>query len=151
VDDAMLLLYQGRINSPRVTPNLTVSCVALTLCLPNGILALPPARKDVLLNPDNGEYHSCLGRIQERRTPPSFIIAARLAGKVRNEFEATVRLNPKSVDARADLADFYLEAPGIVGSERKGGRAGARDRQVLDPATQSHRVQARIAGRGGTQ
>jgi hypothetical protein len=86
-----------------------------------------------------------------RRTTPSFIIAARLAGKVRNEFEATVRLNPKSVDARADLADFYLEAPGIVGSERKGGRAGARDRQVLDPATQSHRVQARIAGRGGTQ
>jgi hypothetical protein len=53
-----------------------------------------------------------------RRTTPSFIIAARLAGKVRNEFEATVRLNPKSVDARADLADFSLEASGTVGSAK---------------------------------
>ncbi len=38
-----------------------------------------------------------------------------LARKVRDAFEAAVRLNPHSGDAFDDLGEFYVEAPGIVG------------------------------------
>ena len=38
-----------------------------------------------------------------------------LARKVRDAFEAAVRLNPANGDAFDDLGEYYLEAPGIVG------------------------------------
>lgn len=38
-----------------------------------------------------------------------------LAKKVRDAFEAAVKLNPRSSDAFDDLGEFYLEAPGLVG------------------------------------
>jgi hypothetical protein len=87
--------------------------------LPNGIVALLRARKPFhSIQTPVSTIRGWAESMGRRWTTPSFIIAARLAGKVRNEFEATVRLNPKSVDARADLADFCLEAPGIVGSAK---------------------------------
>ena len=38
-----------------------------------------------------------------------------LAGKVRSQFETAAQLSPKNVDVHTDLAEFYVEAPGIVG------------------------------------
>ena len=60
--------------------------------------------------------------------------AASLAGKVRNEFEAAVRLDPNNVDARSDLGEFYLEAPGIVGGGRDKAEAQTQALAALDPA-----------------
>jgi len=59
--------------------------------------------------------------------------AAGLAKKVRTEFETAVRLNPNSADARTDLAEFYLEAPGIVGGGRDKAEAQAQKLAVIDP------------------
>src|SRR3954447_20505464 len=71
--------------------------------------------KAVTLAPDNSQFHLWLGRIYgEKADKASFLTAAGLARRVAREFEAAVHLNPRNVDARTDLAEFYLEAPGIV-------------------------------------
>ena len=52
--------------------------------------------KAVSLQPNNGEYHLWLGRTYgEKADASSFIHAAGLAKKVRNEFERAVQLDPK--------------------------------------------------------
>jgi cytochrome c-type biogenesis protein CcmH/NrfG len=144
VDNAILLL-QGKIDaSPHDAESYNYLCRAYFMVgeWDPGIAA---CEKAVALDPDNSEYHAWLGRIYgEKADHSSFVTAARLAGKVRNEFEAAVRLSPKSVDARADLADFYLEAPGIVGGGKDRAEAQAQEIAKLDTA-QGHRVEARIA------
>ena len=101
--------------------------------------------KAVSLAPDNSQFHLWLGRIYgEKADKSGFMTAAGLAHKVRSEFEAAVHLNPNSVDARSDLAEFYLEAPGIVGGGRDKAQEQADSLLRLDPA-RAHWVNARIA------
>lgn len=99
----------------------------------------------VALDPNNSQFHLWLGRIYgEKADRVSFFTAAGLAKRVVREFEAAVHLNPGSVDARTDLAEFYLEAPGIVGGGRDKAEQQADSLQSLDPA-KAHWVNARIA------
>ena len=101
--------------------------------------------KAVSLAPDNSQFHLWLGRIYgEKADKSGFMTAAGLARKVRDEFEKAVHLNPRSVDARSDLAEFYLEAPGIVGGGRDKAQEQADSLVSLDPA-RAHWVNARIA------
>src|ERR1700730_4599978 len=70
----------------------------------------------VNLAPQNSLYHLWLGRTYgEKADRAGFMSAAGLAKKVRSKFERAVELDPKSWEARTDLAEFYLEAPAIVG------------------------------------
>lgn len=144
VDDAIVLL-QGKIKStPSDSDSYNLLCRAYYM-LGNLDPGISACEKAVSLSPDNGDYHSWLGRIYgEKAGHASFITAARLAGKVREEFETAVRLNPNSVDARSDLADFYVEAPGIVGGGKDKAEAQAQAIATTDPA-QAHHVRARIA------
>jgi tetratricopeptide (TPR) repeat protein len=99
----------------------------------------------VAIDPGNGLYHLWLGRLYgEKADSSSFLSAAFLAKKVRSEFETAVRLSPDNVDARTDLAEFYLEAPGIVGGGRDKAEAEAATLDKLDPA-KAHWVKARLA------
>ena len=101
--------------------------------------------KAVALDPDNSQFHLWLGRIYgEKADKANFFTAAGLAKRVVREFEAAVHLNPKNVDARTDLAEFYLEAPGIVGGGRDKAEQQADSLQSLDPS-KAHWVNARIA------
>jgi Tfp pilus assembly protein PilF len=101
--------------------------------------------KAVALAPGNSQFHLWLGRIYgEKADGTTFVTAAGLARKVRSEFEVAVRLNPSNVDARSDLAEFYLEAPGIIGGGRDKAEAQANSLAKIDP-TMAHWVQARIA------
>ncbi|HXJ85647.1 MAG TPA: tetratricopeptide repeat protein [Candidatus Binatia bacterium] len=76
------------------------------------------------LDPQKSSYSLWLGRIYgEKADRAGFLSAASLAKKVRNSFERAVELAPNDWEARVDLGEFYLEAPGIVG----GGKDKARE------------------------
>lgn len=99
----------------------------------------------VVLSPQNSQFHLWLGRIYgEKADHSGFMTAAGLAQRVRGEFETAVQLSPNSVDARSDLAEFYLEAPGIVGGGRDKAEQQAKLLASLDPA-RADWVKARIA------
>ena len=101
--------------------------------------------KAIALAPDNGLYHLWLGRIYgEKADRAGFLSAAGLAKKVRAEFERAVELAPDSWEARTDLAEFYLEAPGIVGGGKDKARAQADLIAPLNPGM-AHWVRGRIA------
>jgi len=107
--------------------------------------SISACEKAVSLAPDNSQYHLWLGRVYgEKADRSGWMTAAGLAKHVRSEFETAVRLNPKNVDARTDLAEFYLEAPGIVGGGRDKAEAEAASLLSLDPPM-AHWVKARLA------
>lgn len=101
--------------------------------------------KAVALAAGNSDYHLWLGRVYgEKADHTSFWSAAGLAKKVRTEFETAVQLDPGNIDARTDLAEFYLEAPGIVGGGKDKAEAQAQKLAPLD-AVKAHWVRGRIA------
>jgi tetratricopeptide (TPR) repeat protein len=102
-------------------------------------------RKAVSLDPNNGRFHLWLGRVYgEKADRANFMSAASLAGKVRGEFERAVQLNPKDVEARLDLTEFYISAPGIVGGGDDKAREQAQSIATVNPARE-HWIYARIA------
>jgi len=99
----------------------------------------------VSLRPNDAYYHLWLAReYGEKAANSNPLTAATLARKARNEFERAVQLDPSSVEARLDLAEYYTEAPAIMG----GGLDKARD-QAAEMAkrnsAKSHLILARIA------
>jgi Flp pilus assembly protein TadD len=102
-------------------------------------------RKAVTLDPGNGRFHLWLGRaLGEKAERANPLAEAVLAGKVREEFERAVQLNPKDVDARLDLAEFYYSAPAIFGGGEEKAREQARSIATMDSGRE-HWVYARIA------
>jgi Flp pilus assembly protein TadD len=102
-------------------------------------------RKAVSLDPANSRFHLWLGRVYgEKADRVNFLAAAGLVGKVRGEFERAVQLNPKDVETRLDLAEFYIEAPSIVGGGEQKAREQAQSIATVNPARE-HWIYARIA------
>jgi tetratricopeptide (TPR) repeat protein len=115
--------------------------------LDNWDAGIPSCEKAVSLEPENGLYHLWLGRIYgEKADRAGFLSALGLAKKVRTEFERAVEFSPNNWEARTDLAEFYLEAPGIVGGGKDKARAQAELLAPLNPAM-AHWVKGRIAER----
>jgi tetratricopeptide (TPR) repeat protein len=108
---------------------------------------IPSCERASRLDPQKSLYHLWLGRIYgEKADHVGFLSAVGLAKKVRNSFERAVELDPKSWEARIDLADFYLEAPSIVGGGQDKARAQADALLPFNPAM-AHWILARIAGK----
>ncbi len=108
---------------------------------------IPLCERATKLDPEKSLYHLWLGRIYgEKADRAGFLSAAGLAKKVRNSFERAVDLDPKSWEARADLAEFYLEAPSIVGGGQDKARAQGDALLRISPAM-AHWIFARIAGK----
>ncbi len=75
-----------------------------------------------------------MGRSYGEKAEHSGLLAAvKLAKRVREEFETAVRLDPNNVEARADLAEFYMEAPAIMGGGRDKAEAQAQQLAIADP------------------
>ena len=107
--------------------------------------AVSTCERAVNLDPQKSLYHLWLGRTYgEKADRAGFLSAAGLAKKVHTEFERAVALDPSNVAARTDLAEFYLEAPGIVGGGKDKARAEADALAPLDPGM-SHWVIGRMA------
>src|SRR5208337_4386902 len=121
--DETIAALNGRLSSAPDAESANLLCRAY-FTLEEWDRAESSCRKAVSLDPGNSRFHLWLGRVYgEEADRANFLAAAVLAGKVRGEFERAVQLNPKDVDARLDLAEFYLSAPGIVG----GGEQKARE------------------------
>ncbi len=109
--------------------------------------AVKNGEKAVSLDPKNATYHLWLGReYGEKANSVNPLSAASLAKKAKAEFEQAVSLGPSNVQAHADLAEYYAEAPSIMG----GGLDKARDQATqvakYDQAT-SHWILALVASK----
>jgi tetratricopeptide (TPR) repeat protein len=107
--------------------------------------AIEYGEKAVQLDPNKSEYQLWLGRAYgEKADSSSFITAAGLAKKIRVSFERAVELDGDNVDARTDLAEFYVEAPGFMGggTDKAAGQAQAIARRDV---ARAHWVNAKIA------
>jgi len=148
VDEALNVLRSHINQSPNDALAHNLLCRAY-VTLGDWDRSISACEKAVSLAPDNSQYHLWLGRVYgEKADRSTWITAAGLAKHVRSEFETAVRLNPKNVDARADLAEFYMEAPGIVGGGRDKAEQQAASLLSLDPPM-AHWVKARLAEKRG--
>lgn len=106
--------------------------------------AVTEGERAVALDPSNSGYHMWLGRMYgEKADHSSFVTAAGLAKKIRQEFEKAVQLDANNLDARSDLAEFYLEAPSFMGGGKDKAKAQA-DAIARHDAAAAHWLQARI-------
>ncbi len=88
--------------------------------------ALHAAEKSVALEPRDSFYHEWLGRAAGRKAENSNPFTAfGLARRVRVAFERAVTLDGNNIQARADLAEYYLEAPGFLGGDKNKARLQA--------------------------
>jgi tetratricopeptide (TPR) repeat protein len=144
IDDAIAQL-NGRLSSaPSDAESSNLLCRAY-FALDDWNRAEAPCKKAVALDPSNSLYHLWLGRVYgEKADRANFMSAAGLAGKVREEFERAVQLNPNDIEARLDLAEFYILAPGIVGGGETKAREQAQSVATINPGRE-HWIYARIA------
>jgi len=144
VDETITTLQQNITKNPGDGVSQNLLCRAY-LTLGNWDRGIAACEKAVAIDPNNSQFHLWLGRIYgEKADHVSWFTAAGLAGKVRNEFETAVKLSPNDAIARTDLAEFYLEAPGIVGGGKDKADAQAEALMKLDPS-RAHWVRGRIA------
>jgi cytochrome c-type biogenesis protein CcmH/NrfG len=142
VDDAISAL-NGQISSnPRDAEAIHQLCRAY-FQYENWDRAEGRCKKAVELQPGNSGYHRWLGRVYgekaERATLP-----LGLAIKTRDEFRRAAELDPTDAYAGVDVAEFYIEAPGIMGGGQDKAREQAKIVGKINPG-QEHWVYARIA------
>jgi tetratricopeptide (TPR) repeat protein len=143
-DEVIQSLQEQTARAPRDAEAYNLLCRAYFMLdeWDHGISACERATK---LEPRNSSYHLWLGRTYgEKADRTSFFSAAGIAKKVHTEFERAVELDPANWEARTDLAEFYLEAPGMVGGGKDKARAQAQALASLNPAM-AHWVVGRIA------
>jgi tetratricopeptide (TPR) repeat protein len=144
VDEAVESLQQTIDHSPQDAESYNLLCRAWFMeeAWDRSISACERA---TALDPKNSYYFLWLGRAYgEKADRAGWFAAAGLAGKVRQSFERAVQLDPTNWQARTDLAEYYLEAPGIVGGGKDKAQAQADALMSLNPAM-AHWVAGRIA------
>jgi tetratricopeptide (TPR) repeat protein len=133
VDEARQILEQQIRQSPNDAASHNLLCRAYFMMedWDRGIANCERARD---LEPQNSLHYLWLGRVYgEKADRTNFLSAAGLAKKVRGAFERAVELDPKDWQARADLGEFYLDAPGIVGGGKDKAREQASALMPLKP------------------
>jgi tetratricopeptide (TPR) repeat protein len=144
IDEAIAEL-NGRLSSaPADAESANLLCRAY-FALEDWNRAEASCKNATVLDPNNSGFHLWLGRVYgERAERANLVVAIGLAAKVRGEFERAVQLNPQDVDARLDLAQFYIEAPSILGGGEDKAREQAQAVAAVNPGRE-HWIYARIA------
>lgn len=144
VDDAISALNGAIASQPSSSQSYGLLCRAY-YSLAQWDKAISACEKGISLDQNNAEFHLWLARSYgEKADAAGFLSAAGLAKKSRAEFEKAVGLDPFSAEAHTDLAEFYFEAPGIVGGGKDKARAQADQLAKLSP-THEHWVRGRLA------
>src|SRR5689334_5877158 len=143
-DEAVALLQKSVTDNPNDAVSFNLLCRAY-YSLGNWDQAISSCEKSVAIDANNSMYHLWLGRSYGEKADNSSVFSAPgLAKKARIEFETAVKLNPENVDARGDLSEFYVEAPGMMGGGTDKAEAQAQALEKLFPA-RAHWIRARIA------
>ncbi len=144
VDDVIPVLQKEIAQSPNDAELHNLLCRAYFMA-EEWDRGIPECERARNLAPQKSVYHLWLGRIYgEKADRVGFLSAAALVKKVRSSFERAVELDPSDWEARTDLAEFYLEAPVIVGGGKDKARQQAQALLSLNPGM-AHWVLARIA------
>lgn len=144
VDDVIASLQAQLEKTPSDAASHNYLCRAY-LSLRDWDQAISACERAASLEPRNSDYHLWLARAYGEKADRSHGFAAMsLARKLRKQFEIAVELNPGNVDARVDLAEFYTNAPGILGGGDDKVRAQASALAAVAPA-QAHYVLGRLA------
>jgi len=144
VDDAVRVLQQEVSLHPADAESYNLLCRAYFMA-DGWDPALEACQRAASLAPQSSMYQLWLGRVYGEKADHSSIFSAPgLAKQARTAFERAVQLDPGNWEARADLGEFYAEAPGIVGGGKDKSRAQADALMAINPAM-AHWVLARIA------
>jgi len=108
----------------------------------DGALALAEAA--VKLEPKVADYHEQLAEVVGTMAQRASVFKQPgLARRFRQEAEAAMALDPKQIDARIGMLEYYIQAPRIVGGDRKKADAMAEEIARIDPAS-GYLAKARI-------
>ncbi|HEY2393814.1 MAG TPA: tetratricopeptide repeat protein [Candidatus Angelobacter sp.] len=144
IDESIAILQKAVTDSPTDAASFNLLCRAY-YSFGSWDQGISACEKAVALEPNNSMYHLWLGRTYGEKADNSNVFsAASLAKKTRVEFETAVKLNPENVEARSDLSEFYVEAPGMMGGGSDKAEAQAQALEKLFPA-KAHWIRARIA------
>jgi tetratricopeptide (TPR) repeat protein len=144
VDDAIQILQQQIAHAPADAEAHNLLCRAYFM-LDEWDRAIAACERARNLDPEKSLYYLWLGRAYgEKADRAGFLSAAGLAKKVRISFERAVELDPKNWEARSDLAEFYFDAPAIVGGGKDKAREQADALLPINPG-RAHWVLAHIA------
>jgi tetratricopeptide (TPR) repeat protein len=109
--------------------------------------AAAAAERAAAIEPSSSDYQLWLARaVGEKAAHSSFVTAVRMVPRIRGAFERAVQLNGSNSEARTDLAEFYMEAPGFLGGGRDKALAQAEVIATQDAAA-AHWVRAQLAER----
>ncbi len=83
--------------------------------------AVTAFEKAIVIDPKQARYQSGLGRgLGEKARLSNIVVKGMIAPRIRTAFEAAVAGDPRNIEYRNDLLQFYVEAPGFLGgSEEK--------------------------------
>lgn len=107
--------------------------------------AIADCEAAVQFAPNDSDDHLWLGRAYGKKAAhASLVTAYKLARKVHPEFETAARLDPRNGAALADLGEFDVEAPAVVGGGIRNAEAIVVQLRSVDPVRAST-LQAQIA------
>ncbi len=107
--------------------------------------AVKLAEKAVALDSNNARYHSQLGTVcGETAEKASLFARAGWAHRFKDETEKAAALDPKNLDARFALLEFYLRAPGLMGGSKQKAVDMGEEIGRIEPA-RGYLAQARLA------
>ncbi len=92
------------------------------------------AETAIRLNPKLAPAHRELGEIYaDQADKGSFFKQLSIGRKIHTEFDAALALAPKDPDNIFDQVQYFMEAPGVVGGDKKKSVATANDLVKIDP------------------
>jgi tetratricopeptide (TPR) repeat protein len=144
IDEAINQLEQQVKSNPTDAESLNLLARAY-YSIENWDRAIAANQRALKLQPNSSEFHSWMGRAYgEKADTVGIFGAASLARKTKNEFEKAVQLNPVASQARLDLSEYYIQAPGFMGGGMDKAQQQADATARFDVAA-SHLIRARMA------